>query len=131
VQPEVLYTSKGTKEIFASSVAAYQSLGYLNVPVLLKFKIPHFFVKAGPQLGGLHAKQTVERATTEEIDNKPTYRSTDLGYALGLGVLGTNGLLLGVRYTGGLTKVPNADPQPRIRNNTFHIYMGYVFNSSK
>jgi hypothetical protein len=133
LQPEALYTSKGNKEIFASTVTAYQSLGYLDIPVLLKYKIPHFFVEAGPQLGVLlHAKRTLESAaTTQEIDNKSTYRSTDLGYALGLGVQDTNGLLLGVRYNGGLTNVPNADPQPHVRNNTFHIYVGYVFNNSK
>lgn len=132
VQPELLYTVKGTKQIIASTVTRYQSLGYLDIPVLLKFKIPYFFVEAGPQLGVLlRAKQTVEGATTEEIDNKSIFRSTDLGYALGLGVQDTNGLLLGVRYNGGLTNVFNASPQPNIRNNVFHIYLGYVFGGTK
>jgi len=132
VQPELLYTVKGTKQIIANTVTRYQSLGYLDIPVLLKFKIPYFFVEAGPQLGVLlRAKQTVESATTEDIDNKSSFRTTDLGYAVGLGVQDTNGLLLGVRYNGGLTNVSSANPQPSIRNNTFHIYLGYVFGSTK
>lgn len=132
VQPELLYTLKGTKEIFINTATRYQSLGYLDIPVLLKFKIPHFFVEAGPQLGVLvHAKQTLESSATIETNNRSDFRTTDLGYAVGLGVQDTNGLLLGVRYNGGLTNIPDNGSSLRLRNNTFHIYIGYVFNGSR
>jgi hypothetical protein len=133
IQPELLYTMKGTKEIFLSTSTRFQRLGYLEVPVLLKFKIPHFFVEAGPQVGVLvQATQRVEAAaSSEELDNKTDFRTTDLGYALGLGVQDTNGLLLGVRYNGGLLNNTSTTPQLSLRNSAFHIYVGYVFSASK
>jgi hypothetical protein len=129
VQPEVLYTMKGTKEVFLSTSTRFQRLGYLEVPVLLKFNIPHFFVEAGPQVGVLlQAKQRVETSGGDaELANKADFRTTDLGYALGLGVQDTNGLLLGVRYNGGLVNTTTTSPQLSLRNSAFHIYVGYVF----
>jgi hypothetical protein len=53
VQPELLYTAKGSKILYGGNVDSYQRLGYLDIPVLVKFKIPHFFVEAGPQVGVL------------------------------------------------------------------------------
>jgi hypothetical protein len=138
VQPELLYTSKGTKQIANSAsvvyvATLYQNLGYLDIPVLLKYKIPHFFVEAGPQLGVLlHAKQTVESGiSSTEMENRNSFKTTDLGYALGLGVQDTNGLLLGVRYNGGLVNNTATSPQLSSRNSTFHIYVGYVFGGDK
>jgi hypothetical protein len=138
VQPELLYTSKGTKQIANSAsvvyvATLYQNLGYLDIPVLLKYKIPHFFVEAGPQLGVLlHAKQTVESGiSSTEMENRNSFKTTDLGYALGLGVQDTNGLLLGVRYNGGLVNNTATSPQLSSRNSTFHIYVGYVFGGAK
>jgi hypothetical protein len=138
VQPEVLYTSKGTKQIYNSAsttnaLTSYQNLGYLDIPVLLKFKIPHFFVEAGPQLGVLlHAKQTVESGiSSAETENRNAFKTSDLGYALGLGVQDTNGLLLGVRYNGSLVNNTATTPQLSRRNSAFSLYVGYVFGSTK
>jgi len=92
-------------------------------------------VEAGPQLGVLlHANYELNDVTgTTETQNKDQFRGTDLGYALGLGVQDTNGLLLGVRYNGGLTRIwaDNAAAAVGVRNSAFHIYVGYVFASAK
>jgi hypothetical protein len=135
VQPELLYTAKGSKVLYGGSVDSYQRLGYLDVPVMVKYKIPHFFVEAGPQLGILlHANYELNDINgSTETQNKDQFRGTDLGYALGLGVQDTNGLLLGVRYNGGLMQIAadNAAATRGGRNSTFHLYVGYVFSSAK
>jgi hypothetical protein len=135
VQPELLYTAKGSKIIYGGNVDSHQRLGYLEVPVMVKYKIPHFFVEAGPQVGILlHAKYELNEITgSTETNNKDQFRSTDLGYALGLGVQDTNGLLLGLRYNGGLTHIwaDNAAAAVGAHNSVFHIYVGYVFGSTK
>lgn len=135
VQPELLYTAKGSKISYGGNIDSYQRLGYLDVPVMVKYKIPHFFVEAGPQLGVLlHAKYELNNTTgSTEDNNKDQFRGTELGYALGLGVQDTNGLLLGVRYNGGLTRIAadNAADDAGVRNSAVHIYVGYVFGSAK
>lgn len=133
VQPELLFTVKGTKQIFSapgSDQVLQQQLRYLDVPVLLKFKTHHVFVEAGPQLGLLlSAVETYERgASSSDTSNKDLFRTADPGYVLGLGVQDTNGLLLGVRYNGGLANVYTKGV--RARNSDFQVYLGYVFGSS-
>jgi hypothetical protein len=133
VQPELLYTVKGTKQIFSapgSDQVLQQQLRYLDVPLLVKFKTHHVFVEAGPQIGLLlSAVETYERgATSTDTDNKDLFRTADPGYVLGLGVQDTNGLLLGVRYNGGF---PNVYAQGvRARNSDFQVYLGYVFGGN-
>jgi hypothetical protein len=135
VQPELLYTAKGSKILYGGNVDSYQRLGYLEVPVMVKYKIPHFFVEAGPQLGVLlHANYELnDVGGTTETQNKDLFRGTDLGYALGLGVQDTNGLLLGVRYNGGLTRLAadNAAATGGGHNSAFYLYVGYIFGSAK
>ena len=131
VQPEVLYSSKGTKQISSTGAAVlYQHLGYLDVPLLLKYKTHHVFFEAGPQFAALlGATGTLETSTsTVEEDNKSSFQSFDAGYVAGVGVQDTNGLLLGVRYNGGLANVSSGY---QARNSSFQLYLGYVFGGGK
>ena len=132
VQPEVLYSSKGNKQLGGSgSSTLYQNLGYLDVPLLLKYKTHHVFFEAGPQVGFLlGATSTLETSVgTTDTDNKSSFHGFDAGYVVGVGVQDTNGLLLGVRYNGGLTNVDASGY--KARNSSFQLYVGYIFGSSK
>lgn len=131
IQPEVLYTSKGSKQVGGTGATSLQQyLGYLDVPLLLKYKTHHVFVEAGPQLGVLFgATSTFEsNMGTMETNNKELFHSLDAGYAVGVGVQDTNGLLLGVRYNGGLTDVYVSGY--KARNSSFQFYIGYLFGSN-
>lgn len=132
LQPEVLYSSKGTKQLYGGGASTfYQHLGYLDVPLLLKYKTHHVFFEAGPQLGVLlGATSSFETNTgTTESDNKNSFHGFDAGYVAGVGVQDTNGLLLGVRYNGGLLNVDASGY--KARNSSFQLYVGYLFGSAK
>jgi len=134
VQPELLYTVKGSKQILSSpgsDQVLQQQLRYADVPLLVKFKTHHVFVEAGPQIGLLlSAVETYEQgASSSDTANKDLFRTADPGYVLGLGVQDTNGLLLGVRYNGGFSRVYTQEV--RARNSDFQVYLGYLFGSGK
>ncbi|GAA3989752.1 porin family protein [Hymenobacter antarcticus] len=134
VQPELLYSMKGLRDEL-SSATGYQTLHYVDVPVLLKASFNAFFLEAGPQLGVLmSATQSIESGSmSNSVSSKAAFKDIDFGYALGLGVQATTGLMAGLRYNGGLSNI--AKPvtlggqtiQPEARNSALQIYVGYLF----
>ena len=139
VQPELLYSMKGVKDELSSSGSAtlmgYQTLHYVDVPVLLKASFNSLFVEGGPQVGVLiSATQSVESGSmSKSTSSKEAFKDVDFGYALGIGVQASTGLMAGLRYNGGLSNI--AKPvtlggqtiQPEARNSAFQIYVGYLF----
>lgn len=98
LQPEILYTMKGYIPInqsfsangstFTAKVTA--SLNYLEIPILIKYKLSTSEVKpplfVGPTLGILLIGKMKSEATgsaTEETDIKSKTRDTDWGIVLG------------------------------------------------
>jgi len=80
------------------------------------------------------AGYTVEATKgSTDTSNRDGFRTIDLGYALGLSVQEMSGLLLGLRYSGSLTRIRagNAAAIIGARNSAFHSYVGYVFSSAK
>ena len=140
VQPELLYSMKGTKDSGSNnngSITGYQTLHYVDVPVLLKLRFNQLFLEAGPQAGVLAgATATVEgNGASQSIGNKSSFNDVDFGYALGLGFQAESGLMLGFRYNGAFTNVPKEvtirgqSIQPKARNSAFQLYVGYLLHS--
>ena len=135
VQPELLYSMKGLKDELSFGTG-YQTLHYVDVPVLFKARFNAFFLEAGPQLGVLmSATQTIESGSMSgSVSSKAAFKDVDFGYALGLGVQATTGLMAGLRYNGGLSNIPKPATlggqtiQPEARNSALQLYVGYLFN---
>jgi opacity protein-like surface antigen len=163
IQPEFLYSQKGASvdnysgttangAAIASGTTLKSTLGYLDVPIMLRYNIGEdgkgFFVELGPQgsfvlhnrdflqTGGVNTQQT-ENTSTNDL-NKVV-----IGYVGGLGYQITSGLQIGLRYTGDFSRVykdgastslkaasASTAPflqNPNVRNSVFQLQVGYAF----
>ncbi|MGY3087922.1 hypothetical protein ACVWYF_000955 [Hymenobacter sp. UYAg731] len=140
VQPEFLYSQKGaSSQAFVlpnnMAVTGNQRLSYVEVPVLAKLRShAGLFVEAGPTLSYL-LSASAELSGQNNYDNRANFKDLEVGYAAGVGYQGqgTKALLLGVRYTRGLTPVFKAGAyrgiggEPDIYNQAFQLYAGFIF----
>jgi hypothetical protein len=136
IQPEVLYSMKGTKT--ESSSTGYSQkftsrLHYIDVPVLARVNAGGLFFELGPQVGFLvAAKQKQEISSgaasgTYNQDIKDRVRTVDFGYAAGLGYQLSNGPGIGLRYNGGFIDTKNPSSSSAVRNSAFQLYLSYMF----
>lgn len=115
IQPEVLYSSQGTK--INSDAFEDINYNYITVPVLAKFYlIPNkLSLDVGPQFSFLVNEDVAEQFEGETFD---------FGVAGGLGVNVTNSIFLQARYVAGLTEASrNAD----VTNRVVQLSVGYKF----
>jgi len=112
IQPEVLFSTQGAKIKNDSKNEDYK-IGYVNIPVMLKFKTGGgFYFEAGPQVGF----RTSSDVPDQTIDNFA--KSLDLSLGAGIGYQSKIGLGIGARYVAGVSKVgdfsgSNIDPDFR------------------
>ncbi|MCP2029471.1 opacity protein-like surface antigen [Flavobacterium sp. HSC-32F16] len=105
IQPELLFSTQGTKVDGGPFGDWDIKTNYLNIPVLAKYYIVEkFSVEAGPQLGVLLS------AKSEGDDVKDNFKTVDLGFNLGAGYHFTENVSVNLRYTIGLSPLSdNAD----------------------
>ena len=105
IQPELLFSTQGTKYDGPFGEDFDTKLNYLNIPVLAKYYIvdKKFSVEAGPQLGVLLS------AKADGQDIKDFTRSVDFGFNIGAGYSFTDNLSIGLRYTIGLSPLSDKD----------------------
>jgi hypothetical protein len=105
IQPELLFSTQGTKFDGPFGEDYDTKLNYLNIPVLAKYYIvdKKFSVEAGPQLGILLS------AKADDNDIKDFTRSVDFGFNLGAGYSFTDNLSINLRYTIGLSPLFDED----------------------
>jgi hypothetical protein len=154
--PELLYSQKGGKiegsgsgsyptggGTYVSSQSGKLRLGYLDLPLLLRLKAAGAFFEVGPQVGLLlsrdlnntsvnevtYAGGTGSSVTTDNVsvNNTNGARKLDVGYVLGVGYHLSQGLELGLRYNGGLSKLAEGDSAPKMHNSVFQFQVGYLF----
>lgn len=130
VQPELLYSTQGTK--FDGEGDPKFNLGYLNVPVMAKFYVAEkFSLEAGPQIGFLlSAKAKGEAEGVEvEVDLKDEYKSVDFGLNFGAGYDFTENLSAGIRYNLGLSNIYDGEGSDDYKesNGVFSLSVGYKF----
>jgi len=142
VQPEFLYAQKGADKqpyLFSNGLRATgtQHLDYFEVPVLAKLRTSAGpFVELGPTLGYLlraRADVVATNSQSASLDNRNLFKNIDFGYAVGAGFQSPKGLLLGLRYNGGLTGLftpgsySGTNGEARIYNQAIQFYLGYIF----
>ena len=138
IQPEVLYTQKGTKregEYMGGTWKDTYNYNYLEIPVLLKVIMPvqgmikpHLFV--GPYFAyNLTAKLKMEyNGSFDEIDFDEYVKNTDFGAVFGGGIdfgLPAGKIVFDARYSLGLTTIDEVVFD--IKNNAFSFMLGYAF----
>jgi hypothetical protein len=131
IQPEILYSQKGTtydQSIFGTNVKVTAKLNYLEIPVLVKYSFPVPVVKpslyAGPAMGILlSAKAKAEAAgQSQEEDIKSQTTSTDFGLVVGASA-NIAIITVDVRYTLGLTTIDKTG-STKGYNRVFSIMVG-------
>lgn len=112
IQPEVIYSVQG-----ADASSGNLELGYINVPILLKFYlIGGLNLQAGPQFGFLSS------ATQGGVDVKNLVESSDTSIALGAG-FDISKFVIDARYNLGLSDVDKQTTEAK--NQVFQLSVGF------
>lgn len=115
-QPELLYSTVGANYNGISNDIKNE-LGYISIPVLVKFKLSDLlFLEAGPQAGFLLSNK-------DEV-NLDDYNSFDFSVSAGLGVNLTKNIFANARYNAGLTEVSRTAD---VKNSVFQVSLGLLF----
>ncbi len=119
VQPELMYTSQGSKNDFATT-----TLNYLNIPVIAKYYVTEdISIQAGPQIGLLMS------ANYDGVDVKDGYKSMDYGLNIGGGYNLNENMTLDLRYYLGLAQLEKelAPGESATKNAGILLSFGYKF----
>lgn len=139
IQPGVAYSRQGaeTDEIyvpeFDTTTKFKMTLDYVNVPILMKYRIVKGFgVEAGPQIGFLttaKAKDIVVNgeASDIDVDIKDMFKSMDFAFDVGAFYEFDQGFLVGGRYNLGLSDIAEDNPDDPITNSVFQLYLGFKY----
>lgn len=135
IQPEVLYSFTsiefGARDLLtATDYNVEQKLGYLTVPIILKwYTVAGINLQAGPQFGfildGDQTSDITGAKTTTQI--KDGLNGTDIGLNLGAGIDLPFGLDIHGRYILGITDVNDVPGTEASRNSMFQVSLGYAF----
>ena len=150
LQPELVFSMQGTtarpeQNYLVSVTEEDYRFSYLNVPILVKYKLPlGFFAETGPQIGLLlHAKineTVVGDASTVNYNVKSQLKSTDLSWALGAGYCSPFNVGFDIRYTLGLSNInqttaegQTSAPMPNgtMKNSVVQIGVFYIFGKPR
>ena len=134
-QPELLYTTKGSKVEYNNAFASGDvklKLDYIELPLLFKFNLTeNFNIQAGGYASYLvNSKVKGEGAVNFERDVTDNLQKFDAGLAAGVGV-DFNPVSVGLRYNYGLTDIgkesntaiPNGFQDAK--NSSFSLYVAY------
>jgi hypothetical protein len=127
VQPELMYSSVGSKFDLGSLGDAVEKANYLTVPVMLRYQpVSVFNIHAGPTFGFLLSAESEYDGDSQ--DNKDSYKGLDLGLGIGAGVDLPFGLGFSARYVFGLSNVAEEDPNEpdaKVTNSVIQISATY------
>ncbi len=143
IQPEILFSKQGSEvgKIFRSMAYNFSliqdkntfKLDYFNIPVLVRYNITRGFnIHAGPQLG-IRRDATVIN-DRQSIDIHHQFRATDWSFAFGVGIDTPSGLVIGARYSLGLSNIERVSVQiydVDYKNTNFQAYLGYKLFGKK
>lgn len=129
VQPELFYSMLGAKaksgdEDFGDGTL---DLGYINLPILVKYKKDGFSAFLGPQISYLLSAKSKSGGDSE--DDKDEFKSTDFSGVIGVGYTLTNGFGLDARYQLGLSNIAkDTEGDGSVKNNAFMVGIHYRFS---
>lgn len=126
VQPELFFALMGA-QLKDSGINAKLNLGYINLPVLLKYKSQGFSVFAGPQIGYLVFAKAKNNGKKEDV--KDQFKSTDFSAVIGAGYTLTNGFGFDARYQFGISNISkDTEMDGSGKNSAFNVGVHYFFN---
>lgn len=100
-------------------------VGYINIPVLLQFKVlPMLWVQAGPQYSGI---VSVSDADDLVQDSKALFKNNDFCGVVGLEAKLPVKLVIGARYVFGLSSINNTSTSGAWQQNTIQLHLGFSF----
>ena len=133
--PEILYSQKNAK--FTETIAGAKgeiktNLGYIDVPVLLKFNAsPQFNVVVGPQASFLVSHKTTTSADGNVLatnEDKKDINKSIFGGVLGVGYTVTPNIGINARYMMDFQKVAKeVTQQDKAKLSGFALSIGYNF----
>ncbi len=130
IQPEVLYSTQGTKDEGSNYTDEY-NLDYIQVPVIAKFYIiDGLALEAGPSFNFLVDEDYKYESGLLDIRTDSELASTfEFGGALGASYKFNNGFFLNGRYLAGFTDAFDSDnfDEDAIKNNGFQLGVGFLF----
>jgi hypothetical protein len=126
IQPEVVYSQQGGKNTFGS-IENKIKLNYVNIPVLAQYMFGKGFrLEGGPQLGLLaSAKQKIGNV---ESDVASSFKSTDISFVAGVGLLGPAKFGVDFRWAFGLNNINKVPNGVSTRNNVAQLGIFYQFD---
>ncbi len=128
IQPEVYYSSEGTKSKANSDNKT--ELGYLNVPVLLQYMFGNGFrLEAGPQVGFLMNAKSKAGSTSTDI--KSDLNTAVFSIPVGVGYLTSSGLGFDARYNFGISNINKSGVGTKVHSNVFQFDIFYQFSGPK
>lgn len=142
VQPELLYSSLGSKDKISNGGESFEStikLDYLSLPIMAKYYvIDGLALELGPQFSLLMSSKaeleynTMGQSGTESVDMKDDLKKLDIGLGFGASYALDMGVFFGARYNLGLTNINDDkdldfDDNTKVKNNVFQISAGYKF----
>ncbi len=134
IQPELLFSSQGTKYSDSDGFDGKFKLNYLNLPVMAKVYVSDgFFLEAGPQLGYLlTAKDEYESpglSGEDDLKDEGLIKDIDVGGNVGLGYQLDSGLNFGARYNFGLTNINDFGDSVDFsqKNSVISLLVGFRF----
>lgn len=124
LQPEVLYSSQGSKFSLSGFSDADIKLDYINVPILGKYHIiKGLSAELGPVAGFL-----ISAKDDDGDDVKDFYNSIDFGIAVGATYRMDMGIFGGLRYNKGISDINDVSgSNVKNQNNVFQVFAGYTF----
>lgn len=124
VQPEVVYSSQGTKYTIGTQEHNLQ-MNYVNIPVMLQAKVGGgLYAQAGPQVGFLVGVEDKVNNVETGFFTSNDFKKTDVAIGFGLGYAGASPIGVDARYNLGLTNINNAGSN-NIKNNVLQIGLTY------
>jgi Outer membrane protein beta-barrel domain len=128
LQPEIVYSGQGANSNVAGT-SITRSLGYLNVPVLLKYQhVSGVFASTGPQIGFLLSANATSDAQPS-VDIKSITQTIDFSWSFGLGYeIQPISLGIDARYNLGLTNIEKGPySNGTAKNSVFQFGLFYMF----
>lgn len=144
VQPEMLYSSQGSKSRYTEgnsisylSIDYTHTLSYLNIPIIAKYYVaPKLSLETGPQVGFLLSAKEKNETTlaladgsfqyeSDKYDIKEGLKSIDFGFNIGAGYDFTPTIFAQLRYNFGLSNI--SDNNTTLRNSVLQASIGYKF----
>ncbi|REC79439.1 PorT family protein [Chryseobacterium elymi] len=136
IQPEAVYSQQGAKLKDDYDFVGYtitnmkQTLGYINVPVMVQYNAtPEFYLEAGPEFGLLINAQASGdiNGTSNKASNKDGLKTFNFALDLGLGYRFSPNIGINARYIAGLSNIVKNSGGEISKNTNFQLGLNYYF----